>query len=81
MKLQALDQINVSAVKADSLRPHEEFEVSDALGAELLAKHPAKFRLIAASPVEAEKAETAPKNKALKPPRNKAAPKRNVKDA
>ena len=44
MKLMALDQIHVSAVQADSLRPKQEFEVSDELGSQLLARHPAMFR-------------------------------------
>ena len=60
MKLRALDQMHVSAVKPDSLRPGEEFEVSDALGTELLKKHPKKFRQIGG-----EKSEKPASNKAL----------------
>lgn len=59
MKLKALNQIHISAVKADSLRPGEEFEVSEALGRELLSKHPSTFASVGAA-----KAKAAPKNKA-----------------
>lgn len=78
MKLRALDQIHVSSVKPDSLRKGEEFEVSDAAGADLLKKHPAKFEQVAGD--AAQKAEPAPRNKAESAPANKAAPKRNRKD-
>ncbi len=70
MKLKALDQIHISAVKADSLRPNEEFEVSDSLGAELLKKHPGALEDLGGI---AEKAEKAPKNKAAPKPTNKSA--------
>ena len=79
MKLSAIDQVSVSAVKADSLRPGEEFTVSDAYGEELITKHPDKFRLVddsqpdaAAETEPAAKAETAPLNKADVAPANKA---------
>lgn len=52
MKLKALDQVSISAVQADSLRKGQEFEVSDAYGAELLEKLPgvvAKVDPVAAS--------------------------------
>jgi hypothetical protein len=64
MKLKALDQIHVSSVKADSLQPGEEFEVSAATGKELLAKHPSTFQQIEEPEVSPEKAEPAPENKA-----------------
>lgn len=67
MKLKALDQIHVSSVKADSLRPGEEFEVNDVQGAELLKAHPNRFEQIGgakAEPKPANKAEPAPANKA-----------------
>lgn len=70
MRLRAHDQINISAVKSESLRPGEEFEISDTAGAELLKAHPGLFEEIAA----AEKAEPAPSNKAEPAPDNKAAP-------
>lgn len=62
MRLKALDQIHVSAVKAESIRPHEEFDVPNALGEELLKKHPSVFKKIAAKP--SNKAAPTPKNKA-----------------
>lgn len=69
MKLKATDQIHISSVKSDSLRPGEEFEVSDSLGRELLDKHPNKVAEIG---VPKEKAEPAPANKAEKAaPKNK----------
>lgn len=43
MRLKALHQIHVSAVKADSIRPGEEFSISDSAGADLLKRHPDKF--------------------------------------
>lgn len=74
MKLKALDQIHVSSVKADSLRPGEEFEVGDALGKELVAKHPQRFAVLeGAAEADGEKAE--------KPPANKADSRRKTKSA
>lgn len=64
MKLKALDQIHVSAVKPDSLRPGEEFEVSDALGKELVARHPQRFDVLEGPADGGAKAEPAPPNKA-----------------
>lgn len=79
MKLSALDQVSVSSVKADSLRPGEEFTVSDAYGGELLTKHPDKFRRVDDSQPETAgetapiaKAEPTPLNKAEGAPANKA---------
>jgi hypothetical protein len=40
MKLRALDQVHISSVQADSLRPGQEFEVSDDLGAKMLKSLP-----------------------------------------
>jgi hypothetical protein len=74
MRLKALDQMHVSAVKTDSLRPGEEFEISDSAGDDLLKAHPTKFRRLDAP--AAVKADPPPKNKALAAPANKAAPKR-----
>lgn len=62
MKFQAKDQIHISSVKSESLRPGETFEVSEALGKELLEKHPDKVRLL--KEAASEKAEPAPANKA-----------------
>jgi len=77
MKLIATDQLHISSVKPDSLRPGEAFEVSDTLGAELMEKHPNRVKLA----VDPEaKAEDAPANKAEPKPANKAegAPKKRA---
>jgi hypothetical protein len=44
MKLEALDQVHISAVSRDSLRAGQSFEVSDAVGEDLLKRHPTLFR-------------------------------------
>ena len=67
MKLYATDQISISSVQADTLRPGASFEVSDDAGAELLKKLP---HAVSATPPKA-KAQPAPANKAEKPPKNK----------
>lgn len=74
MRLKALDQMHVSAVKTDSLRPGDEFEISDSAGADLLKAHPTKFRRLDVP--AAAKSEAPPKNKAVVAPANKASPKR-----
>lgn len=80
MKLKALDQISVSAVKADSLRPGEKFEVSDAAGAELMKAHPTKFEQVDEAGSKAEPA--APANKAeTASPQNKVLTGRKTKKA
>lgn len=66
MKLKALDQLHISSVQPDSLRPGQEFEVSDAVGADLMKAHPTKVQQVG------EKAEEAPQNKAEQDPENKA---------
>lgn len=38
MKLKAKDQLHISSVRADSLRPGEEFEVSDPIGRDLVKR-------------------------------------------
>ena len=70
MKLRTTDQIHISAVSPDTLRPHTEFDVSDAFGKDLLAQHPS--RLVAV------KTERAPKNKAEAPPANKSTTRRKT---
>jgi len=78
MKLKALDQVHVSSVKPDSLRPGEEFEVSDEVGKSLLKAHPQKFQQVGQQ--VSEKAEAAPKNKAEgAAPANKAKTQRKNK--
>lgn len=70
MKLKALDQMHISAVQRDTLRPGQVFEISDAAGEELLKKHPSKFVCVESG----AKAEQPPRNKAEGgAPANKAA--------
>ncbi|MFN3584842.1 hypothetical protein [Phenylobacterium sp.] len=71
MKLMALDQIHVSAVQSDSLRPGKQFEVSDELGSQLLTKHPQVFQRLD-KPKAAAKPR--PMAKVARKPRNKAKP-------
>ncbi|MCV9960392.1 hypothetical protein OIU34_00635 [Pararhizobium sp. BT-229] len=71
MKLKALDQISVSSVSADSLRPGQEFTVSKAQGDELLKAHPKIFQKVS-DEEPAAKAEIAPIGEALNAPANKA---------
>lgn len=79
MELKVKDQIAVSSVQADSLRPGQTIAVSDALGEELLNKHPSKFEQVGSS---AAKAEPAPDNKAEgAAPANKAVTGRKTKEA
>lgn len=68
MRLAVKDQINISSVQSETLRPGAEIDVSDAFGEELLKAHPAKFAKIG------RKAEVTPQNKAEAKPANKAAP-------
>lgn len=70
MKLKALDQIHVSAVQSETLRPGQEFEISDAAGEELLKAHPGKFNRLDRP---AKKAAPRPMNKKAKAPKNKGA--------
>lgn len=79
MKLRALDQVHISSVQADSLRPGQEFEVSDDLGAKMLKSLPGRLEQVEVAP-PAEKADPAPENKAEPAaPANKAAPKGKAK--
>lgn len=78
MKLRALDQIHVSSVQADSLRPGQEFEVSETLGLQLLKTLPVECVVDAES---AEKAAPDHENKAEPAaPANKAASRRDSKN-
>lgn len=61
MKLKATDQVHISSVKRDPIAAGEEFEVSHAMGKELLAKHPGLFAQV--RPQDA-KTESTPQNKA-----------------
>jgi len=79
MKLKALDQLHVSAVQSDSLRPGQVFDISDAAGAELLVRHPDKFEHLADDDVEAEPGSDA--EKAAGDPVAPAAPPLSTKPA
>ena len=71
MRLRAYDTFSVSSVKADPIRPGEEFEIGDAAGADLLKAHPGMFAVVGGAKAEPEaqnKAEPAPANKAEAPP-------------
>jgi hypothetical protein len=81
MKLRVLDQITVTAIQPDALRPRDEVEVSDAFGAELLRRHPTLFEEIAGETRPAKKAAPKPKNKAARKPRSKIAAKPAAKPA
>jgi hypothetical protein len=85
MKLEALDQVHISAVSRDSLRTGQRFEVSDAAGEDLLKRHPTLFRKLEEDSAVTIKAEPngPPANpigtkpaatKAEPPPLNKAEP-------
>ena len=71
MKLYAIDQVSITAVQADTLKPGQAFEVSDAHGKELLDKLP---NHVSKDPPKA-KAEAAPKNKMERAPKNKGSAK------
>lgn len=85
MRLKVIDQIQVTAVQADVLKPGQEIAVSAALGGELLKRLPRSFEELndAASDEDvamtAEKSSPAPDNKAEPAaPANKAtAPRKN----
>lgn len=80
MKLKALDQISISSVKSDSLRPNEEFVVSKSFGEELISRHPTKFAVVDQADADETKAEPAPDNKAEPAaPANKAVTSRKAK--
>jgi hypothetical protein len=80
MKLKALDQFHISSVSADTLKPGQEFHVSDSFGQELLKKHAGKFECLdvpeaeeaTVTEDEKQKSEPAPQNKAEDAPANKA---------
>lgn len=78
MRLRAKDQIHISAVQPDSIRPGADFEVSDAMGKDLLAAHADKLEMAAEPAAEPdgaqEKSEPAPLNKMEQAPDNKAEP-------
>lgn len=78
MKLYATDQVSISSVQADTLKPGQPFEVSDDFGKELLKKLPNHVSETApkpkAEPAPSNKAAPAPLNKMNRTPANKSAP-------
>ncbi len=75
MKLRVLDQIQLTAVRSEVLRPREEVIVDDTVGAAVLESHPGYFeQLPDDEPEGGEKAEAEPDNKKAPEPKNKAAP-------
>ena len=78
MKIQTKDQISISSVQADSLRPGQVFEVSDAAGEELLRQHPHILKRVDDDPAPAKSDAS---QKADPPPRNKSDTRRKTKSA
>ncbi len=80
MRLKVLDQVHVSSVQPDALRPGQEIKVTPEEGEALLSKLPAYFEQLesdqetppAPEAAEGEKAEPAPPNKAAPARKNKA---------
>lgn len=60
MKLRALDQVHISSVQPDSLRPGQVFEVTNATGKELMKAHPHLFEEASAEEDEPEAAKDRP---------------------
>ena len=82
MRLKVVDQIHVSSIQADSLRPGDEIGVTPEEGLALLSAHPDKFERLpdsGADHVHAEKAERPPINKMSPAPANKASANRKAK--
>lgn len=51
MQIKVCEQILITAVRTDVLRPGETIEVDDATGAKLLMDHPKHFRAVGGSPI------------------------------
>lgn len=87
MKIRALDQVHISSVQADSLRPGQEFDVADELGEKMLKSLPGHLaRVDEPAPAPAEvpaRKEKQPHPNKAKPaaPANKAKPKAKAKAA
>lgn len=82
MRLKVIDQIHISAIQPDTLRPGDEIGVTGEEGLVLLAAHPDKFERVpdsGADHVPAEKAEQPPLNKMSAQLANKASPKRKAR--
>jgi hypothetical protein len=81
MKLRVNDQMHISSVQADTLKPGREIDVSQALGDELMKKHPGIFEQLDETPpaempiAESDtKADPAPQTKVEPPPATKVEP-------
>lgn len=75
MKMRVVDQLHLSSLGPETMGKGAEFEVSDAMGEDLLKKGVATRvdgEAAEAAAESGEKAEAAPDNKAEKPPANKA---------
>ena len=70
MKLKAKDQLHVSSVQAATLRPGEEFEVSEPVGRDLVKRGLATQ--VRAPKKDAAKKAAVPENKKAAEPANKA---------
>jgi len=81
MKLKVLDQVHVSLVQADTLRPGQHIEVNDVIGNDLLKAHPRTFEVIegAEAQDDGEKEASTSPNKAAPGHPDKAAPKPRTK--
>ncbi|CAL8981550.1 hypothetical protein RHODGE_RHODGE_02825 [Rhodoplanes serenus] len=66
MKMRAVDQLHISAVRPDVIAAGEEFEIEDGEGAKLASRGLARVIEVA------EKAAPAPSNKSEPPPANKS---------
>lgn len=78
MRLKAKDQIHLSSVKADTIRPNEEFEVSGPIGKDLVSRGLAsevrtKRRNSKGGKKPGNKAAPMPENKSAQEPENKSA--------
>lgn len=73
MKLQVKDQIVVSSVQPDMLRPGQVIEVDEAQAQELLTKRPDAFVALSSDGKRKAKADVAPANKADTRRKTKAA--------
>lgn len=84
MRLRAYDTVHVSSVKAENLRPGEEFDIGDAAGEELMKAHPGLFAVVSraaeakAEPAAENRAEPEPDNKTVSAPvtANRSVPRR-----
>lgn len=74
MRLRVLDQIHISAVQADTLRPGQVVEIDEDAGRALIARHPGFFAEAKAAPAAQNKAAPAAQNKAAPTRRTRSGP-------